>query len=254
MKLATTTGDFFKYGLNVEESISELLEAGFKYIDYSFSYDYSNRTGLLGDNWKEYAKKLLEMSEQRGFKFVQAHSPLGKPFSDSEQFIYDTKRSIEAAAALGIPNIVVHSGYLPGLSKAETFAKNKEFYEELLAVAERCNINVLTENFDKMCRADCYWIDNAQDVKELVEYINHPLLKVCWDTGHGNLQQLPQHEALSLLGSSVAAVHIQDNAGDYDDHILPFCGTLSIDSVMQGLKEIGFNGYFTFEADNTPYL
>ena len=254
MKLATTTGDFFKYGLNVKESIDGILAAGFKNIDYSFSYDYANGTGLLGDNWEDYAESLTEMSEEKGFKFVQSHSPVGRPFADGEHFLNATKRSIETAAALGIPNIVVHSGYLPGLSKEETFQRNKEFYEQLLPVAERCNINVLTENFDKMCRSDCYWIDNANDVKELVELVNHPLFKVCWDTGHGNLQKMPQHEAIKLLGDSIKAVHIQDNAGDYDDHILPFCGTLSIDSVMKGLKSIAFDGYFTFEADNTPYL
>ena len=254
MKLATTTGDFFKYGFDVEESIAAILEAGFKYIDYSFTFDYNNRTGMFGNSWEAYSEKLLKLAQDKGFKFVQAHSPTGKVFAGGEQFVDDTKRSIKAAAALGIPNIVVHSGYLKGLSKKETFERNKEFYEELLPVAESCNINVLTENFDKMCDPDTYWIDNAQDLKELIDYINHPLLKACWDTGHGNLQKLPQHEALKLLGNRVAAVHIQDNAGDYDDHILPFCGTLSMDSVMLGLKEIGFDGYFTFEADNTPYL
>ena len=43
MKLATTTGDFFRYGYNDEQSISAVVEAGFKYIDYSFSYDFHNR-------------------------------------------------------------------------------------------------------------------------------------------------------------------------------------------------------------------
>lgn len=250
MKLATTTGDFFHFGLNVEESINAVTEAGFKYIDYSFTYDFRTKTGLLGENPKAFAEKLLKMADASGFKFVQSHSPLGRPLAEgSEDFIEATKQSIETASWLGIPNIVVHSGYLKGLSKKETFKRNKKFYEELLKTAEKCNINILTENFDKMTDNGCYWVDCAEDLKELVEYINHPLLKACWDIGHGNMQELPQHKALALLGSHVAALHIQGNFGLSDDHVMPFTGTVNMDSVMNGLLDIGFNGYFTFEAD-----
>jgi len=255
MKLATTTGDFFRYGYNDEESIMAILEAGFKYIDYSFGYDYNNRTGLFGDDWQKFGDKLLDMSKKYGFKFVQAHAPMGRPLEFNEkhdQFIADTKHSIEAAAYLGIPNIVVHSGYSDFMSREDTFKENKKFYEEILIVADKCGINILTENFDKMCNRDCYWIDNAMDVKELVEYINHPRLKVCWDVGHGNLQNLPQHDALKLLGDKVYALHIQDNVGVTDDHMIPYFGTLNFDSIMTGLKSIDYKGYFTFEADGSP--
>lgn len=256
MKLATTTCDFFKYGLNDVESILAVKEAGFKYVDYSFSFDHSNGCGLLSRDWKPFADKILEIAQQNDLKFVQAHSPLGRPLilnSNHEQFIKDTKQSIETAAYIGIRNIVVHAGYRENLSKEETFKLNKEFYLDILEVAEKNNINVLTENYEKMRDPDTFWFDNAQDLKDFVEYVDHPLLKVCWDTGHANMQKMPQHEELKILGDKVAAIHFQDNAGDWDDHIIPTFGTLSIDSVMKGLKEIGYNGYFTFEADNTPF-
>ena len=210
---------------------------------------------MLGDNWKKYADELLDMAEEKNFKFVQSHSPLGRPLvfdEEHEQFIADTKRSIEASAYLGIKNIVVHSGYAKGMSKEETFKQNLSFYQELLLYAEKYNINILTENFNKMCSKDYYWIDSAETIKELVDYINHPLLKVCWDAGHGNLQELPQDKAISLLGDDLVALHIQDNFGYSDDHLMPFLGTLNIDSLMHGLLDIGYKGYFTFEAGNTP--
>jgi sugar phosphate isomerase/epimerase len=36
--------------------------------------------------------------------------------------------------------------------------------------------------------------------------------------------------------------------GDRDSHLTPFLGTLSLDAVMNGLLDIGYNGYFTFEV------
>lgn len=35
MKLATTTSDFMCFGLNGEESVGAVADAGFKYIDYA---------------------------------------------------------------------------------------------------------------------------------------------------------------------------------------------------------------------------
>lgn len=252
MKLATTTADFFRYGLDDIESILAVKEAGFKHIDYSFSHDFACHTGLLGDNWKQFAEKLLEIAETGEIDFVQAHSPLGRPLVFNEQhedFISATRQSIEAAAYIGIKNIVVHSGYRPHISKEENFRLNKEFYEDLLETAEKCNINILTENYEKMNSDDCYWADSAAEVAELADFINHPRLKVCWDTGHGNMMPTPQHEALALLGDRIAALHVQSNSGLADDHIMPFMGTLNMDSLMHGLIDIGYNGYFTFEAD-----
>lgn len=201
MKLATTTSDFMNFGLNGEESVGAVADAGFKYIDYSFGYDFHGKTGLLGNEWQSCAERLLALADERGLKFVQAHSPLGRPlvFDDEhEEFVRLTKQSITAAAYLGIPNIVVHSGYAKDMPKAETFKQNKLFYEDILKVAEKHGITVLTENFNKMFDEHYYWVDSAEDLSELIEYIDHPLLKACWDVGHGNLQELPQHEALKM--------------------------------------------------------
>ena len=82
----------------------------------------------------------------------------------------------------------------------------------------------------------------------MIECVNHPLFHAVWDTGHANMQEMPQDEALRILGSHVCALHIQDNFGDVDSHLVPFLGTLNMDAVMTGLLDIGYDGYFTFEV------
>jgi len=96
MKLATTTSDFMCFGLNGEESVGAVADAGFKYIDYGFGYDFHGKTGLLGNEWQSCAERLLALADERGLKFVQAHSPLGRPlvFDDEhEEFVRLTKQS-----------------------------------------------------------------------------------------------------------------------------------------------------------------
>ncbi len=250
MKLATTTGDFNEYGVRDQfKAIDYIHQAGFRYIDYSFGNDYRNKTGVFSDSWQEYIKQLKEFANEKGVKFVQSHAPMGQPFTDGEEFINANKRCIEACAMLGIDHTVVHAGHLKGIStKEENFEKNKEFYNELLPFAEKHGVYVLTENFNKMFDPEWYWPDDAQTVLELVEYINHPMLKVCWDTGHGNMKDIRQDESLKILGKYVHAIHVQDNWSFDDHHIAPFFGTMNLDSLMHGLIDIGFNGYFTFEA------
>ena len=126
------------------------------------------------------------------------------------------------------------------------------FYQDILKVAEKHGITVLTENFNKMFDEHYYWVDSAEELLELIEYVNHPLLKACRDVGHGNLQELPQHEALKILGDNVRTLHIQDNMGNDDHHTFPYTGTLNFDPIMHGLQDINYKGYFPFEADNMP--
>lgn len=262
MKLATTTGDFWKYTTDQIEAITYIQEAGFRYLDYKFALDYQERTGVYAEDWQAQIARMQAHAEHLGMQFVQAHSPMGKPLAeDNEQFVLDTIRCIEACGMMGIPNLVVHSGYRSRISKEECFRQNKVFFDRLLAVAEKCDVNILVENFNKMNNPNVYWIDNANDQLALIELVNHPLFHAVWDTGHANLLETPQDEALRLLGSHVRALHVQDNLGDRDTHMLPFTGTLNIDSLMHGLSEIGYDGYFTFEVghffrygdDRRPY-
>ena len=167
---------------------------------------------------------------------------------DNKQFIQDTIRCIDACGAWGIPNLVVHSGYVAGLTSKETFAKNKEFFMPLLERAEKYGVNILVENFNRMSIDGLYWIDNAPDLLGMIEYVDHPLFHAVWDVGHANMQAMPQDEALRMLGSHVRALHIQDNMGDKDTHLVPFVGTVNMDEIMCGLADIGYKGYFTFEV------
>ena len=100
---------------------------------------------------------------------------------------------------------------------------------------------------NKMDKEGLYWIDNATDLLGMIEYIDHPLCHAVWDVGHANMQDMSQDEALRILGGHIRGLHVHDNMGDADTHLAPFLGTASMDAVMSGLKDIGYDGYFTFE-------
>lgn len=249
MKLATTTGDYSAYPLTQIEALEHIRAAGFRYADYNFGTDYQQRDGVYAKDFEAYFKNVAAACAKLDIRLIQAHAPMGKPLEDKDgALLADTLRCVDACGAWGIENLVVHSGYLHGLSPEETFERNKAFFAPLLERAERYGVNILVENFNKMSVDGLYWIDNAPDLLRMIECVNHPLFHAVWDVGHANMQEMPQDEALRLLGGHVRALHIQDNKGDKDSHLAPFLGSLSLDAVMNGLLDIGYNGYFTFEV------
>ena len=187
-----------------------------------------------------------------GVKFVQAHAPANSVFIDNkvnEELVSNTIRSIEVCNILGIDRTVCHAGCAQDWDKAEFFKRNYEFYSLLFDVMEKTGVNVLIENSSSKW-VKCYYTNTGSDLKEFVEYANHPLLHVCWDTGHGNCEGF-QYDQLKTIGKDLYAIHVNDNNGLQDFHTIPFLGIMNIDDLMHGLIDSGFNGYFTFEACGT---
>ena len=254
MKLATTTGDFDSFFQTYQERIDCVCEAGFKYIDLSMYVVGENDELLVSNNWCDNAKKLLENSKKMGVKFVQAHSPGGNPLSENkdsvDEIVNATIRSIDVCGVLGIPNIVVHAGMSKNISKEESFERNREFFKKLFPAMERNNVNVLCENSTRKNMGDMYFTNTGADMKEFVEYVGHPLFHACWDTGHGNCEGA-QYNEITAIGTDLYALHINDNRGSGDEHLLPYFGTMNLDEIMTALVDIKYNGYFTFEASSS---
>jgi sugar phosphate isomerase/epimerase len=244
MRLATTTADFTTWGTDYEESVRLIHDAGFRYIDIGISKRICDSPEGL-----EEAKRLRDYAEKLDMKFIQAHSPEGNPLSLEKQdrLVELTNRSIEICKVLGVPQTVVHAGWKRDIGKEQYFAENLEFYKRLYPAMEKNGVNVLVENSSKKNLGEYYYFFTGQQMIEFLQYANHPLLHAVWDTGHGNTEGR-QYEHLITLGKELYGVHIHDNSGNGDEHIMPYFGTLNMDDVMNGLIDAGYQGYFTFEA------
>ena len=137
-----------------------------------------------------------------------------------------------------------------GISKEEWFVQNKIFYEKLFPTMERCGVNVLCENSTRSNMGDRYFINTGKDMREFIEYVAHPMVHGCWDTGHANCEG-SQYDEILAIGDELYAIHYNDNRGAKDDHVAPFLGTLNHDEVFHALMDVGFKGYFTLECDSS---
>jgi sugar phosphate isomerase/epimerase len=257
---------------DLEEQLCFLKKRGFKIYDFSFGCQKDmvdavmegKAPGAVTENHKRLLGEL-------GLSYGQSHSGVDNPVSSGD--INSFKKHIEAemaiCKALNIPGLVIHAearktsetkihpSFATGNTKDEFFDKNRECYRSLIPLAEKYGVEILIENTG--CSNDIYYfIRDGRELREMVDYADHPLINACWDTGHANHhKQFDQYQSIMALGDKLKALHIQDNFGgmflqDFrfhpDLHQIPLWGNINWDSVMQGLIDVGYKGNFNLEV------
>ncbi len=255
MKIATTIGEMYAFTSSPAEAIRQYEGTGFKYLDYSFYTVMSEGDPFMGDAWRDGVLEAKETAEALGFKFVQAHAPCCEVIGgDDERELEATLRSIEACGMLGIENMVMHSACVDDYKypddKMAYFKANEPFFRALIPAMEKHGVRILFENSTiKHCGDRNFFPIMGKDLVDFVEYMDHPLFGAAWDVGHAHMDDIDHETEIMAMGKHLRAIHVHDNDGRRDMHTAPFLGTLNYDSLMRGLINSGFDGYFTLEAD-----
>lgn len=262
MKLASSTGDFSWYVDSVTEKVKAFKGTKFKNINLELTGKIPEFFSASEDDWKRLAIDLSDAASYASVRYVVAHAPcLHNPVIDGEGRLVDNdtykaniraiRRSIEVCHALDIPRIVIHACANAPLTEDAFYSYNTRFYSEFFDLMEKYDITVMTENWDN---ARTHFSTGKQ-LRDFIDSIGHPLLAACWDTAHGNVcqkaREIGQYENIVALGDKLKGMHIADNFGDTHHHTWPFAGVINFDSVVQGLLDVGYDGFFTFEASYT---
>lgn len=254
MKLSTSTGDLLREVGATDKAI-EAIATVFRHInvelgeDGDIAYDF-------GSAWDAYVADIGAALRKTGAEAVLAHSVTYK-FSNAsyEEIVECARRDVRACEKLGIPDCVVHPISTSDMSAKEMYRFNKQFYLDIFSGVKGTPVHVLTENGgDSEQRSNM--LSSGQDLRDFVEYVDHPLLGVCWDVSHCNLNHPPRNDQyvnITALGKHLRALHVADNygVGHYHHHTFPLAGVINFDSVLCALLDIGYKGAFNFEASYT---
>ena len=83
---------------------------------------------------------------------------------------------------------------------------------------------------------------------DLIDAIDRTNVAPCLDTGHAFVAGYEPADFAKALGDRLRVLHVHDNLGMQDQHVAPFAGEINWESFMASLKNIGFNGVFSFEV------
>jgi len=121
--------------------------------------------------------------------------------------------------------------------------ENAKRLRPLAAYAQTLGIRICLENLGSICR-------DAEEILKIIRASgDSDALGICLDTGHLNLAKPgTQAEFIRTAGSRLHALHIADNEGQRDQHMMPFgAGNIDFSDVMKALKEIGYRDLFNYE-------
>ena len=153
----------------------------------------------------------------------------------------EIKRAIEVAEHLPFRYLVLHLGVPDEEYDLNKFDAAFTSLEHLNLFAKERGAQILLENIPSA-------LSTPERMLMFFQYTRLDL-KVCFDTGHAHLTGGVQ-PAFHTLKDHIAAVHLHDNRGEKDEHLLPFEGAIDWAQTMRDVRSLGVEFPFLFEVNS----
>ena len=275
MKIGIQTNGVFE-PLGTEKGLAAIAAAGFDCIDL-------NLESLTELSWEElragkpspfffsservddFIRRTKAVLSETGLSVGQAHAPTPLHFRNCElanqNGLEYARTCIRICHELGCRNLIIHP-YFEGSMRRSPSTKEEEWKENLAFYGE---LIPLLKEYDVICCLENMWRQDWQtkkidvgicsDMSETNRYIDalnetagKDCFGFCLDVGHLTLLGIDSYEAIHMLGKRLVALHIHDNSGITDDHVIPYTGVTLWDRFLQGLAEVGYEGTLSFET------
>jgi sugar phosphate isomerase/epimerase len=254
LEYAMTAGLYHPEEGFFEKEINQLAEAGFACVDYR-AVVLDNTPALLMP-YHEFRALIAEhkrIMDAAGIWVCQTHGPwLWPPLDGDEETravrFEKMKRAIEANAMVGSHQMVVHplmpQGYKDDDVKLSQEV-NREFYSRLAEVGKEYDVVIALENMPFPRQP---WWKPAETAAFAASF-EHDHIKVCLDTGHSFMMDVTPDDAVRAIGADLlTTLHVHDNDGTADQHLVPFDGKTEWYAFVASLREIGFKGALSLES------
>lgn len=251
LKIGITDTSYGVYGF--EDGIKKIASHGYDCIDYqgfvNIETDFFN---LPMEDFLSELRRQKELITSHGLEISQVHAPWRTPKDgDPEQrklWILAMKKSIVGTHELGCKRFVVHPLF-PYMESdehpLEVWQMNEEFLGDLADFAKGYDVLVCLENMP----FPVFPITTVEDDLEMLHRLGRDNLRICLDTGHAAIfKKSNVAEAVRQIGDLLEAVHIHDNMGLVDEHLIPGDGIIDWDEFAAALKEVGFNKVISLET------
>lgn len=237
-----------------EDGFKSMAAHGYHCIDCNDLDDYKSDLFKLSDEeFRAYFTRMKACADQYGIEIYQMHGiwltvNFDKTDEDRAATLGYYVKQMQACNYLGCKYLVIHPFMPFGFDVEGDFAftleVNRKLLRDLIPHAEQWGVTVCVENLPFPNNP----MSRVTEVKKLVSEIGHPKIKVCLDTGHANIFSNDIAADVRLLGNDLATLHVHDNYGKKDDHLLPYHGSIKWDEFLASLTEIGYNGCFNLET------
>jgi len=224
---------YLNEGISNEDCIPLIAEAGFDKVFISLQNVH------IDDNYHKYMK--LIKSNNLGVSFVHLGyrvdagiNTLWEEGKDGDTLIDNYINDISIIAKDGINLVCMHLTKSSKTSDMNEVGLNR--IRKLVKHAEKIGVTIALEN----TRWPGY-------IEFVMDNIDSPNLAICYDSGHCHCFFDDKFDFVRFK-DKIKCLHLHDNHGEKDEHLIPGDGSIDWDELMNNLSIANYNGDITSEA------
>jgi sugar phosphate isomerase/epimerase len=160
-------------------------------------------------------------------------------------------KTLELARFFNPKTIVFHPGYEKRRFDGNVklwLDSSLQTWRPLVKEAEEAGLCIAIENVFE---------ESPDPLKALLEEINSPHFRFCFDTGHYHaftIAKTPLSGWFEALGRHMVEVHLHDNHQEMDEHLPVGEGNFDFDQFFELLSQFQVNPIYTIEPHEEAYL
>lgn len=224
---------WFGYPLELEDRLRLIKAAGFKAVLLWWA---------LESEFEPAIPFKVETARRHGLEVANAHlhfkyvNSLWEEGVQGEAYCRELCGLIESAGEYGVPTLVAH---LTRTKEPPAFSElGFSRFMRLIDTAEKADVRLAFENLTAYER-----------LYEFMAKVESPNAGVCFDSGH-NLCHCPDRRVCRDFADKIIAVHLHDNHGKKDEHLIPFDGIEDWTRVREELAASAYTGPWSIEIEH----
>lgn len=246
MNFSQSSFVYFNYPL--QYAIRSLHKAGYQGIEIWGGRPHAYRHDL--DEQMDELRALLDECEMAVSNFVPAQFRYPSILcslnevvrKDSVSYIKD---AIDNAIKFGAPYVSLCPGMtLQGEEVQIGWRQLRRSFEELLDYAAGKDVTLLIEPAHKY---ESTLILTVDDGLRMIDEIGSDQLGILLDTGHAHVNGEDLAQVVHKLKDMPLHIHIDDNNGSSDAHLIPGEGNIDFAPFAQALRDIDYGGFVSAE-------
>lgn len=245
----------------IRETLEKIAKAGFTHIHWCHEWDGE----YIYSSYE--MQQIREWMDQLGLKSKALHATKGsrrnvnirrehyrKDYTSNWEYnrkagVELIKNRVDLAKCLGASEIVLHL-YVPHFTIRENPEAKEDFYccvyksmDELMPYCIEKGVRICLEDLFDMPGEDVLEVWDRLFARYPAEFLG-----LCFDSGHANMLWGNQMtEIIRKYGDRLYAIHLHDNNGAVDFHMIPGTGRIDWERVMEALAESTYEGPLVLE-------
>lgn len=251
MRIGNTTDAFLKYYGSADAAYARMKELGYDTADVGI-FDVNAEIYADVTAMEKWCRTEREAAAKNGIEIFQVHGPwpTDDTTEESRARVWDCMhRAVYGCHLLGAKYLVIHPQMPYGWGREDDADYSEkltaDLLRELIPDCEKYGVIVCLENMPMTAHR----ISPIKNIAETVEKIASPYIGICLDTGHSNVFADDLGDAVRTAAPWLKVLHIHDNNGKADQHLLPWLGSCNWDSFTRALAEIGYEGSISLETN-----